>query len=251
MYLMNVFSKFFYGECTRFLLLLVALWSFNIGCYAKENDSLEKTKSEINSVVSKQDNVEAFVQKQDDMQTKKNDSEGAISEFMKNFSGTQKPFKDYPGYWNHVNDFDIEITNIETNDVFPSGSFRLKDLKDNVVILFFTTTWCPNCVKVFQDLDKLSNDLSKSNVSNVKIITLVLGTEDDNAVKNYYKTNKVESLCKFKSVSPLFFKAVGAVPTCFVFNKKSVPVWGFSGAANYGDPNFLNFIESLSKEDSK
>lgn len=264
---MNVFSKFFFDECTRFLFILVAFWSFNNDCFAKENNPSKNIKSEIEMIIPKSNDAkpeqnesekitESSSPKEVNSETeqkpnKEKSSEDAIAEFMKSFSSVQKPFKDYPGYLNQLPNLDLEITCIEINDEFPSRSFRLNDLKGNVVIVFFTTTWCHNCEKVFQDLDKLAGELSGKNISNVKIITLVLGTEDDNAVKNYYKTNKVKSLRKFRSISPEFFKEVNAVPTCFIFDKKSVPVWGFSGAANYGNPYFLNFIEDLSKEDVK
>ncbi|MBO4405882.1 MAG: TlpA family protein disulfide reductase [Alphaproteobacteria bacterium] len=181
-------------------------------------------------------------------------SKNVISEIIESISNAKisnlkRPFKDLPGYWEELGDFDVTITNAEANDEFPSEKFSLKSLKGNVVILFFTTTWCPNCIKVFQDLDKLSRALSNKNISNVKIIPLVLGMEEDDAVRKYYEDNKVVSLRRFKSLSPLFFNVIKAVPTCFVFNKKSVPVWGFSGATNYGAFEFLNFIEGLSKED--
>lgn len=267
MYFMSVFSKFLFNKCTRFCFILIAFWLFNNDCFAEKSDPAKKIKSKIemtiqesNDAKTKQNDsekiTEAPSQKEIKLETeqKKSDeksSEDAISEFVKSFSGIQKPFKDYPGYWNQLSDFDLEITCMEANDEFPSRSFRLKDLKGNVVILFFTTTWCPNCVKVFQDLDKLASELSGKSISNVKIITLVLGTEDDDAVKNYYETKEIKSLRKFRSISPAFFNIVRAVPTCFIFDKKAVPVWGFSGAANYGDPYFLNFIENLSKENVK
>jgi thiol-disulfide isomerase/thioredoxin len=167
------------------------------------------------------------------------------------FQILSKPFEGYPGYWKQLDDFDIMLTCIEPNKEFPTEAFSLKELKGNVVILFFTTTWCPNCVKVFQDLDNLSRKLSDKKLSNVKIITVVLGMDDDDTVKNYFETNKITSLRKFKSVSPLFFNTIRAVPTCFVLNKESTPVWGFSGIANYGSLEFLNFIEDLSKEEKK
>lgn len=268
MYFMNVFSKFFFGECTRFLFILIAFWLFNNDCFAKENNPSKKIKSEIEMIIPKSNNAkteqnesekitESSSPKEVNSETKQEpnkekSSEEAIAEFMKSLSSVQKPFKDYPGYWNQFPDFkDLEITCIGTNDEFPSKSFCLKDLKGNVVIVFFTTTWCKNCEKVFQDLDKLADELSGKNISNVKIITLVLGTEDDDAVKNYYEANKIKSLRKFRFVSPKIFNKIDAVPTCFVFDKKSVPVWGFSGVANYGDPYLLNFIEDLSKEDMK
>ena len=186
--------------------------------------------------------------------SKESTPKNVISEFIETISsakiaGIKKPFKDLPGYWKEPGDFDVTITNAEANDEFPSEKFSLRSLKGNVVILFFTTTWCPNCIKVFQDLDNLSQTLLKKNISNVKIIPLVLGMEDDETVKNYYKENQIVSLRRFKALSPLFFNVIRAVPTCFVFNKKAVLVWGFSGATNYGAFEFLDFIESLSKED--
>ena len=212
---MSVFSKSLPKKCTSFLSCLIVLSLFQCDCFAKDT----------------------FLEK-----------ESIISKIFQTLS---KPFEGYPGYWNQLNDFDITLTNTGTNEEFPSETFSLKSLKNNVVILFFTTTWCPNCVKVFQDLDNLSLELSKKNLSNVKIITVVLGVDDDDAIKTYYETNKIKSLRRFKSVSPSFFNFIKAVPTCFVFNKKSTLVWGFSGIANYGSLEFLNFIESLSKEDLK
>jgi len=181
----------------------------------------------------------------DDVPTEK---ESIISKIFQTLS---KPFEGYPGYWEQLSDFDITLTNVETNEEFPSETFSLKSLKKNVVILFFTTTWCPNCVKVFQDLDNLSRKLSDKKLSNVKIITVVLGMDDDASIKSYYETNEIKSLRRFKSISPSFFNVIRAVPTCFVFNKESTPVWGFSGIANYGSLEFLNFIEDLSKEETK
>lgn len=212
---MSVFSKSLFQKYIGFLFSLTVLLPFHCDCFAKDAP-LEK--------------------------------ESIISKIFQTLS---KPFEGYPGYWNQLNDFDITLTNTETNEEFPSETFSLKSLKNNVVILFFTTTWCPNCVKVFQDLDNLSLELSKKNLSNVKIITVVLGVDDDDVIKNYYETNKIKSLHRFKSVSPSFFNFIKAVPTCFVFDKKSTPVWGFSGIANYGSLEFLNFIENLSKEDLK
>ena len=210
---MNAFSKFLRGKYTVFSLILTVFSSSN--CFA-EDILLEK--------------------------------ESIISKIFQTLS---KPFEGYPGYWEQLDDFDITLTSIESNKEFPTEAFSLKELKGNVVILFFTTTWCPNCVKVFQDLDNLSRKLSDKKLSNVKIITVVLGMDDDDTIKNYYETNKITSLHKFKSVSPLFFNTIRAVPTCFVLNKESTPMWGFSGIANYGSLEFLNFIEDLSKEEKK
>ena len=282
---MVMFSKFVSREYTKFLFCLTVLLSLTCECSAEKvqnetkkivSEELEKTASGIKKNaeklilkkqgimskkktedVSKNVATENIASKQPKSQNSKEDTsknKDVISEFIESISNAKisnmkKPFKDLPGYWKELSDFDVPITNAEANDEFPSEKFSLKSLKGNVVILFFTTTWCSNCIKVFQDLDSLSRALLKKNISNVKIIPLVFGMENDETIKNYYKEHKIKSLRRFKALSPLFFKDIRSVPTCFVYNKKSVPVWGFSGVANYGAFEFLNFIEGLSKED--
>lgn len=264
---MIIFSKSVSREYTKFLFCLTVFLSLTCECSAKNiqnetekvvseksmsgtNKNTEKTVFPKQGITSEK-KVENVAPEQVNSKNQKGNTsqnKNVISEFLENISSA-KPFKDLPGYWKELIDFDVTITNAEVNDEFPSEKFSLKSLKGNVVILFFTTTWCPNCIKVFQDLDKLSRALLSKNISNVKIIPLVLGIEGDDVIKKYYEENKVASLQRFKSLSPMFFNVIRAVPTCFVFNKKSVPVWGFSGATNYGAFEFLNFIESLSKED--
>lgn len=274
---MVMFSKFVSREYTKFLFCLTVLLSLTCECSAESaQNKTEKIVSETNKNagklshekqgiisekkvegISKNDaskNISSEPLKFENSKKEISPNKSVISEFIETISsakisGLKKPFKDLPGYWKELNDFDVTITNAEANDEFPSEKFSLRSLKGNVVILFFTTTWCPNCIKVFQDLDKLSRALLSKNISNVKIIPLVLGMEGDDVIKKYYEENKVASLRRFKSLSPMFFNAIRAVPTCFVFNKKSVPVWGFSGATNYGAFEFLDFIEGLSKED--
>lgn len=249
---MVMFSKFTAGEYTKFLscLTVVLLSAFN--CSADNiTKEIEKVTTEKQDPVAEKKSEDVSSEKK---QKGSRQNKNVISEFIESISNAKisnmkKPFKDLPGYWQQVDEFDVAITNTETNDEFPAEKFSIKGLKGNVVILFFTTTWCPNCIKVLQDLNNLSRELSNKNISNVKIVPLVLGMDDDAAIKTYYDENKVKSLHRFKSLSPLFFNKIKAVPTCFVYNKKSVPVWGFSGAANYGAFEFLDFIEGLSKED--
>lgn len=263
---MNVFSKFFSGKFTKFLFFLIALIAFIVVFWFSKdsfvkNINLEQEKSETESTIyygkestlseSETTDKNDAVSEQDN-----NEKKEFISELIQTFSDTKiaqikKPFEDYPGYWKEIPDFDVTAENAEINDEFPFESISLDKLKGNVVLLFFTTTWCPNCVKVFQDLDNLYRKLADKKISNVKIVTLFVGMDDDEAIKSYYKENKVKSLHRFKAISPVSFGIIKAVPTCFVLNKKSVPVWGFSGIANYGSLEFLNFIEDLSKEDLK
>lgn len=265
-YFMNVFSKFLSSKFTKFLFFLIAIITFIVILWFSKdsfikNIKFEREENETESTVyddEKSELIESETTNKDDTVSEQDNHEKKefISELMQTFSDTKiahikKPFEDYPGYWSEIPDFDVTAENSEVNDEFPFESISLDKLKGNVVLLFFTTTWCPNCVKVVQDLDNLSRKLADKKISNVKIVTLFIGMEDDEAIRDYYKTNKVQSLHRFKPISPVSFGIIKAVPTCFVLNKKSVLVWGFSGIANYGSLEFLNFIEDLSKEDLK
>lgn len=237
---MNILSKIFSFKYMKFLFGLTAFLFVIDNGIAKDKETSaneDPAKEAISSIESQR--------------------KGVFSEFLESISVGEKPYKAIPGYWGEkdLNDildenhkFNISITNIEKNAEFPSDTFSLENLKGNVVILFFTTTWCHNCTSVFKDLDCLTQDLANRQITNVKIIPLVLGIDDDQTIEKYYKKNEITSLHKFKSISPLFCNKITHVPTCFVFNKNSVPVWGFSGITNYRALEFLNFIESLVKE---
>ncbi len=233
---MNLLSKFSSRKYMGFLYCLTAFFASINVAYGNTADIKSET-------AETQTSSSPFARK--DM----------FSEILESISVREKPYKDLPGYWHNVEsildenrNFNITITNTEKNQEFPADTYSMKNLKGNVVILFFTTTWCPNCTSVFKELDKLNQDLAKSKIDNVKIMPVVLGMDSDEAVSEYYKKNGIESLHKFRSISPMFLTKIYAVPTCIVFNKKSVPVWGFSGITNYRALDFVNFIESLVKE---
>jgi len=168
-----------------------------------------------------------------------------ISDTISEKVSPRKPFSSMPGFMEKLPKFNIKIESIETD-----SSFYLNELNDNVVILFFTTTWCPNCPSVFQDLDTLQNKLDSMDIKNVKVITLIIDEDlNKNGVMAYFMMHNIKKLKQYRSISPnLVQNVVEGVPACLIRNKKGKIVWGYTGAANYQSQEFLNYVKQLSEK---
>lgn len=92
------------------------------------------------------------------------------------------PFANSPGYMKESVDFDDIVYDADGNAV------SLADCKGKVVIIAFSTTWCPNCPNVLQSLD----NLTAKNIQDLKIIALNVGNEDINEIKIHYKVKVQE-----------------------------------------------------------
>ena len=152
-----------------------------------------------------------------------------------------KPFQDEFGYLTELPKLDVEV--------IPAGSKKklsIDSFPGNVVILFFTTSWCPKCPAVFSVLDDLVGELEADGVKNVKVVPLFIEASDAK-IKEYYETSNAKHLKRFKGISSENLDIRG-VPTCIVINKKGKTVWGFSGAIDYSSSEFKNFIVNLSRE---
>lgn len=168
----------------------------------------------------------------------------AISSSSSQITKIKPPFSDHPGFLEKLPVLDFTVNNMDTKQ-----KFTLQELKDNVVVVFFTTTWCPNCPTVFRDLNDLADKLSDLGISNVKIVVLIIGNDSHNAIQIYYKMNNVQSLDIFEPISQ--FKGINGVPTVIILDKSGKSVWGFTGANNYKSQEILEFIVALSKEEYK
>lgn len=123
----------------------------------------------------------------------------------------------------------------------------ISDLKDEVVILVFSTTWCPNCPNVIRQLDDLRARLKSINVENVRIIHLNIGDESLSEVKKHLKHIKV-SLEAWHSI-PSDAVEVSVIPSVLIFNKNGEKVCGYIGGGfDYLSDEFVKFIVTLSKQ---
>ena len=153
----------------------------------------------------------------------------------------QKPFQYEFGYLAESPKLDVEITPADTKE-----KFSVKSFSGNVIVLFFTTSWCPKCPAVFSVLNDLAGELEAEGIKNVKIIPLFIN-DPDNKIKKYYEVNDSKHLKRFKGISRENLGIQG-VPTCVVVNKKGEIVWGFSGAIDYSALEFKEYIVNLSRE---
>ncbi|MDR2681847.1 MAG: TlpA family protein disulfide reductase [Holosporaceae bacterium] len=133
-------------------------------------------------------------------------------------------------------DFDDIVYDADGNAV------SLADCKGKVVIIAFSTTWCPNCPNVLQSLD----NLTAKNIQDLKIIALNVGNEDINEIKIHYKVNNIQLLDIYKSVKNDAMKGIRGVPACLVFNTDGKFVCGYLGKGiDFCSKDFIEFVNQL------
>lgn len=126
-------------------------------------------------------------------------------------------------------------------------SFTLRDLIGDVVILIFSTTWCPNCPDAVRQLDSLNEKLGDLGVDNVKVMHLNIGEESQEEIRRHL--NKINvSLEAHKSVSS-HLAGVSVIPSVLIIDKKGKPVCGYVGGGfDYLSDEFVKFIIALARE---
>lgn len=152
------------------------------------------------------------------------------------------PFASSKGYLPGGMSFYNKVMSEEGNE------FSIEDLKGNVVVVVFYTTWCPSCPMVLQNMDNIVEKFKEAGVSNVKIVALNIGQETVNGIKFHYKAHNIQLLDVYSSVSPKAMSKIRGVPVCLVFNKDGSPVWGHLGAAEYCSDEFVRYIKKLARE---
>jgi len=118
----------------------------------------------------------------------------------------------------------------------------LADLKGKVVFLNFWATWCPPCLAELSGINKLYEKFEDD-----ADVVFILADADGNLVKSQkFMDNKHYRLPVYavdSEIPDVLFK--GALPTTVVFDKMGRISYNESGAANYGDINFIKFINRL------
>lgn len=156
---------------------------------------------------------------------------------------TSFPFKNRMGFLEEKINFSETI--YDENNV----AINLENLKGNVVLIAFSTSWCPNCPSVLASLDRLSEILKNRKIENVKIIALNVGSEHIDAVKKHFEDLKIKNLKIFNSISPSIMEKLNiqGVPTCLLFGINGEYMGGYVGGdANFSSDDFVNYIEKIS-----
>lgn len=142
-----------------------------------------------------------------------------------------------------------EIANIKVSFSNENNQIlSVENFKNNVLIIGFSTTWCPNCPTTIKSLEKLDQYLKKENIYNVKIIIVNLENISLENSATHYK-NIAETLKVYK-IENAQIDCIKGVPACVVFDKTGKAVYGYLGANDFSSENFKNFVEYLSKHAS-
>lgn len=151
----------------------------------------------------------------------------------------EKPFTDEKGYVKGTIPFDEMI-------VSEAGkSFKISDLKDNVVVVLFSGTWCPNCPMAAKSIDSVAAKLKEKGVNNAKFVMIYIGDDSIEELKEHNADHEIKNL---EVNQAMHVSTVRAVPLCLVYDKKGEQVFAYLGARNFSDPRFVKFIEELSEE---
>ena len=118
----------------------------------------------------------------------------------------------------------------------------LGNLKGKVIFLNFWATWCPPCLAEMPGVNKLYEKFKDDDS-----VVFILADADGNLVKSQKFMDKKHYQLPVYAVDSeipdVLFK--GALPTTIVFDKMGRITYNESGAANYGDVNFIKFINRL------
>ena len=127
-------------------------------------------------------------------------------------------------------------------------NFSFKKLKDKIVLVGFSATWCPNCPVVLKSLDTLKKKIKKANIENIEILALNIGSDNIDEIKEHYKNYDINELSVYKSFSSSSINGIEGVPICFLFDKKGKTIKKYLGWHDFAHNNFIKFLNELSKK---
>ena len=118
----------------------------------------------------------------------------------------------------------------------------LGDLKGKVVFLNFWATWCPPCLAEMPAVNKLYKQFKDDK----EVVFILADADSDFGKAQKYMDRKGYQLPVFavaSSIPESLFS--GALPTTIVFDKEGRVSYHESGAADYANAKFIEFIKKL------
>jgi len=135
----------------------------------------------------------------------------------------------------------LNLSGIRFKDV-TGKTIDLGDLKGKVIFLNFWATWCPPCLAEMSGVNKLYEKFKGD-----QDVIFILADADGNLVKSQKYMDRMHYQLPVYAIDSeipeVLFK--GTLPTTVVFDKMGRVSYNESGAANYGDANFIKFINKL------
>ncbi len=119
------------------------------------------------------------------------------------------------------------------------------DFVGKVLIIIFSTTWCPNCPDTIRSLEKLNAALSTEGIKNVKIIIVNLEDRELTEIVDHYRN--IAATIEAYSIKNAQIDCIKGVPACIVFDKSGKAVFGHLGANDFSSDKFKNYIKYLSE----
>ena len=131
-------------------------------------------------------------------------------------------------------DFNLKLIDKEGN------TMSLEELKGKVIFMNFWATWCPPCVAEMPSIDKLHEEMGDE-------VAFVMLSLDQNFEKaKAFDKRKGYNLPIYAAGSnlPAMYQS-SAIPTTYVIDAKGNLVLTHKGMADYSDPEFKKFLNSL------
>ncbi|PVW12818.1 thioredoxin [Marixanthomonas spongiae] len=135
------------------------------------------------------------------------------------------------------------LTKVDYNLIFTDrdGNTRsLEEFKGKVIFLNFWATWCPPCIAEMPSIDSLHEEMGD------EVAFVLLSFDDDFEKAKAFDKRKGYNLPIYAPASnlPQMFQS-SALPTTYVIDAKGNLALTHKGMADYSDPEFKKFLESL------
>ncbi len=131
-------------------------------------------------------------------------------------------------------DYNLKLTDRDGN------IHSLEEFKGKVIFLNFWATWCPPCVAELPSIDKLHEEMGDD------VAFVLLSFDDDFEKAKAFDKRKGYDLPIYAPASnlPAMFQS-SALPTTYVIDANGNLALTHKGMADYSDPDFKNFLNSL------
>ena len=131
-------------------------------------------------------------------------------------------------------DFNLKLIDREGNIK------SLKEFKGKVIFMNMWATWCPPCIAEMPSIDKLHEEMGDD------VVFVMLSLDQDFEKAKAFDKRKGYNLPIYSSGSnlPEMYKS-SAIPTTYVIDADGNLALTHIGMANYSDPEFKEFLNSL------
>ena len=138
---------------------------------------------------------------------------------------------------------DWELKSLAGEKILISEQF-----KDKVLFVNIWATWCGPCVLEMPSIEKLYEQFRD------RIVFICVSEEPLKKIKRFAKKKEIDMpLYALSGSLPEEFESPG-IPTTFIISKEGRLAFKYAGAADWSDPEVVNFLNQLldeSKEEKK